>query len=134
MGSRCKGACRAATGRRISGCDLRNVRPVGKWEGHAILSFNIRGKKKNRKTCATPEWRSAPDGRLKRTAVGKGSSRRDIHARARCLFSWTETPTSGGRRCGSDPSPLAMSNSSANKTLFLVKLTLSALVSSGSAV
>ena len=60
----------------------------------------------------------------------KGASRGNIHASARFLFSWKDTSTISVRRRGSKPSTLDMSNSSANSTLFSVKLTLSALTNS----
>ena len=59
-----------------------------------------------------------------------GASRGNIHARARCLLSCTDTSTISVCRRGNKHSTFAMSTSSANNTRFSVKLTLSALTSS----
>ncbi len=59
-----------------------------------------------------------------------GPSLGNIHARARCRFSCTDTSTLSAHRRGSMPRTLAMSNSSANSTLLSAKFTASALTSS----
>ena len=50
-----------------------------------------------------------------------GASLGNIHARARCLFSWTDTSMLRDRRRGSRLRTLAMRSSSANRTLFSMK-------------
>jgi hypothetical protein len=52
----------------------------------------------------------------------KGTSRGNIHASARCRFSWTDTSTLKVRRRDSSLRTLAMRNSSAKGTLLSVKL------------
>jgi len=51
----------------------------------------------------------------------KGASLGNIHARARCLFSWMDTSTLRERRRGRSLSTLAMSNSRAKRTLLSLK-------------
>ena len=59
----------------------------------------------------------------------KGASRGNIHASARCLFSWVDTSKLRVRKRGSRLSTLAMSSSSANRTLLPLKSSVRLLTS-----